>query len=355
MTGVEERVVRLCERVERPGEEFASSARAHLDRLTKPPGSLGRLEEIAVSVAVVQQTTRPDVRTKAVIVFAGDHGVVSRGVSPYPQAVTAQMVANFASGGAAVNQLAEWCGARVVVVDVGVAVDVGGAAGVLDQNVRRGTADMTTGAAVSREEAAEAFLVGAETAGSLATQGVRLLGVGEMGIGNSTAAAAVTAALLGIDPADVTGPGTGLGAEGVARKVAVVREAIAVNRPERSEPLDVLSKVGGLELAAVAGSVVGAASAATCVCVDGFIAGAAALAALRMCPAARGYVLPSHLSAEPGHASVLDALGVRPVLDLGMRLGEASGAALAMGVIDAACRTMSGMATFDEAGVDDGG
>jgi nicotinate-nucleotide--dimethylbenzimidazole phosphoribosyltransferase len=355
MTGAEERVVRLCESVDCPGDDFAPSARAHFDRLTKPPGSLGRLEEIALSVAVVQHTTRPDVRRKAVIVFAGDHGVVSRGVSPYPQTVTAQMVANFASGGAAVNQLAEWCGARVVVVDVGVGVDVGNAAGVLDEKVRRGTADMTKGAAVSREEAAQAFLVGAETVGSLAAQGVRLLGVGEMGIGNSTAAAAVTAALLGIDPVDVTGPGTGLDAEGVARKVAVVREAIAVNRPEGSDPLDVLSKVGGLELAAVAGSVVGAASAATCVCVDGFIAGAAALAALRMCPAARGYVLPSHLSAEPGHASVLEALGVRPVLDLGMRLGEASGAALAMGVIDAACRTMSGMATFDEAGVDDGG
>ena len=350
----EESVRALLDEVRAPDEDFATQAKAHLDRLTKPPGSLGRLEELAVRVAVVQQTTRPDVRSKAVIVFAGDHGVVGQGVSPYPQSVTEQMVRNFAAGGAAVNQLAGWSGASVVVVDVGVAGDTSDVPGVVAAKVRAGTNDMTRGFAMSRAEAAAAFMAGAETAGVIAAEGVRLIGLGEMGIGNTTAAAAVAASLLALEPAQVVGPGTGLGPEGVARKAAVVRTALAVNRPDRSDPLGVLAAVGGLELAAVAGAVVGGAAAGVCVCVDGFIAGTAGLAALRLCPAARAYVLPSHLSAEPGHAVVLRALGVQPVLELGMRLGEASGAALAMGVIDAACRTMSGMSTFDEAGVDDG-
>jgi nicotinate-nucleotide--dimethylbenzimidazole phosphoribosyltransferase len=264
------------------------------------------------------------------------------------------MVRNFAAEGAAVNQLADWCGAEVVVVDVGVAGDTSGVPGVVAAQVREGTDDISLGPAMSREEAAAAFMSGATIAGDLAREGARLIGVGEMGIGNSTAGAAVASSLLASDPANVTGPGTGLSPDGVSRKAEVVRTALAANDPDRDDPLDVLSKVGGFDLAAVAGAAVGAAAEGVCVCVDGFIAGAAALAALGLCPAARGYVLPSHLSAEPGHAAVLDALGVRPVLELGMRLGEASGAALAMGVIDAACRTMSGMATFDEAGVDDG-
>jgi nicotinate-nucleotide--dimethylbenzimidazole phosphoribosyltransferase len=344
----------LVGEVTAPDEQFAAEARAHLDRLTKPPGSLGRLEELAVRVAVVQRTTEPDVRSKAVVVFAGDHGVVEQGVSPYPQSVTEQMVRNFAAGGAAVNQLAGWCHAKVVVVDVGVAGDTGDVGGVVQSKVRAGTSDMTCGPAMSREEAAASFMAGAGIAGAIAEEGVRLIGLGEMGIGNTTAAAAVAASLLSLDPAEVAGPGTGLEPEGVARKTAVVRAALTVNRPDRSDPLGVLAAVGGLELAAVAGAVVGGAAAGVCVCVDGFIAGTAGLAALRLCPEARAYVLPSHLSAEPGHAVVLRALGVQPVLQLGMRLGEASGSALAMGVIDAACRTMSGMATFDEAGVDDG-
>lgn len=332
-------------------EAAETAAWDRLDSLTKPPRSLGRLEEIAARVARVQSTVRPQVGRKVIVLAAGDHGVVSEGVSPYPQDVTWQMVANFAAGGAAINQLAASVGADVEVYDVGVATDIEGVPGIYREKVAYGTANMACGPAMTREQAAEAVLVGVAAARRLAADGCTLLGTGEMGIGNSTSAAALTAAYVGAEPAAVVGRGTGLDDEGVARKTDVVTRALAVNDVATLDALGVLAAVGGLEIAALAGVVIGAASAGVCVVTDGYISGAATLAAVRLCPAAGEYVFPSHLSAEPGHRIVLDALGLQPVLELDMRLGEGTGAALAFGIIDAACRMLSGMATFAEAGV----
>lgn len=347
----EDRVSALAARVAPTDPAWHERAWERLDALTKPPRSLGRLEALAAKVATVQRTVTPSVEDKTIVLMAGDHGVAKHGVSPYPQEVTAQMVANFASGGAAISQLARWCGADIRLVDVGVASALPELPGLLRRKIARGTADMTAGAAMKREEAAAAVLVGAELAAEAARAGATLIGAGEMGIGNSTAASALAAVLCECDASGVVGPGTGLDAEGMARKEAVVRLALAVNRPDPADSLGALAAVGGLEIAGLAGVVLGSAATGVCVVADGFISGAAALAALRMAPAVRDYLFASHRSAEPGHARVLCALDLQPVLDLDMRLGEGSGAALAMGIVDAACRVMSGMRTFAEAGV----
>jgi nicotinate-nucleotide--dimethylbenzimidazole phosphoribosyltransferase len=332
---------------------FTAQAQGRLDSLTKPPGSLGRLEALAAHVATVQADVRPQVARKVVLLMAGDHGVVSEGVSPYPQEVTVQMVANFCAGGAAINQIAASVGAEVRVYDVGVAGDLGSCDGPSHRRVSSGTENMAHGPAMTREQCAQAVLVGIEAAREAAQQGFTLIGTGDMGIGNTTAAAALTAAYTGAAPEEVVGRGTGLDDIGLARKVEVVRRALEVNHVRDLDALGVLAAVGGLEIAALAGVVIGAAEEKVCVVTDGFISGAAALAAVALCPACRDYAFPSHLSAEPGHAVVLEALGLEPVLDLDMRLGEGTGAALAMGIIDAACRVMAGMATFGEAGVSD--
>ncbi len=326
------------------------AAWTRLDQLTKPPRSLGRLEEVAARVARIQGTVRPDVGRKIVLLMAGDHGVVAEGVSPYPQDVTYQMVANLSAGGAAINQVARSVGAEVRVYDVGVVHEVG-LPDVRSCKVAPGTRNMALGPAMNREECAEAVLVGVEAARKAAAEGFSLIGTGEMGIGNSTAAAALTAAYTGAAAADVTGPGTGLDAAGVAHKVAVIERALDVNAVYVLDALGILAAVGGLEIAALAGVMIGGAAEEVCVVADGFISGAATLAALALCPTAAGYVLASHRSAEPGHDVLLGQLGARPVLDLDMRLGEGTGAALAMGLVDAACEMLSGMATFAEAGV----
>lgn len=351
----EQRVLKAVARVSPVDEAWEARGRERQQRLTKPPGSLGRLEDLAVKVATVQRTTRPDVSRKAIVVAAGDHGVTAQGVSPYPKSVTAQMVANFAVGGAAINQLAACAGAELVVVDVGVDADLDDLPGVLSEKVARGTADLSTGPAMTREQTALAVDVGFRLAARLAEAGRLLIGTGEMGIGNTTSASAVVCSFTGLAVEAVVGPGTGLDAEGVSRKADVVRRALTLHAPDARDPLSVLAAVGGLEIAALAGVVLGAAASGVCVVADGFISGAAALAALRMQPHAAGYLFASHLSAEPGHARVLEALGMRPVLELDMRLGEGTGAALAMMVIEAACCAMSGMATFDEAGVEERG
>ena len=336
-----------------PDESWGERAWARLDSLTKPPRSLGMLEEIAQRLAVLQKTEKPSVARKAIVLMAGDHGVTAQGISPYPSEVTAQMVANFATGGAAINQLAAHAGARVVVVDVGVAGTLPVSTGVVRARVANGTADMTRGPAMTREQALAAVRVGIEQVRALADGGLDLVGTGDMGIGNTTASAALTSVLTGVEPSDVVGPGTGLDAAGVRHKAEVVRTAIAVNVPDPDDALDTLTKVGGLEIAGLAGVVVGAASLGIPVVSDGYISGAATLVALRLAPAVRPWVFASHRSAEPGHAVVLEALGIRPVLQLDMRLGEGTGGALAMELMDAACAVMSGMATFGEAGVSD--
>jgi nicotinate-nucleotide--dimethylbenzimidazole phosphoribosyltransferase len=334
-----------------PGAELRAWER--LESLTKPPGSLGRLEEIAARVATLKDQVRPAIARKAIVLMAADHGVTDEGISPYPREVTAQMVANFAAGGAAINQLARHSGATLTLVDMGVATPIPPSEDVVDARIAAGTANMMRGPAMTRAQAERALRTGIEVARALAADGVDIIGTGEMGIGNTTAAAAVTSVLTGVEPRLVVGPGTGLDAAGVRHKAFVVTKAIAVNTPDASDALDVLAKVGGFELAGLAGVVIGAASAGVPVVSDGYISGAATLAAVRLAPAAAQWVFASHRSAEPGHTVILEALGLVPVLDLDMRLGEGTGAALAMEIMDAACAVMSGMATFAEAGVTD--
>ena len=348
-----------------------AACRARLDSLTKPPGSLGRLEALAEQLAGITGEPSPAVARAAIVVATADHGVASRGVSAYPTEVTAQMVANFAAGGAAISVLAASIGAPVVVLDVGVAGDIpvtagrrvatgpgaapGGGAGagarVMTRRVRAGTADFTQGPAMRREEAVAAIEIGLELVGDLAAEGVDLLGVGEMGIGNTTAASAIASVLSGFAPDAVTGLGTGIDAEGRARKVRVIEEAIRVNAPDRTDPIGVLATVGGLEIAALTGVILGAAAARIPVVLDGFITGAAALAATCLSPGIAVRLIAAHRSPEPGHAIVLQRLGLSPLLDLDLRLGEGSGAALGMGLVIAATRIRDGMATFADAAV----
>jgi nicotinate-nucleotide--dimethylbenzimidazole phosphoribosyltransferase len=334
-------------------------AEARLDQLTKPPGSLGRLEWIAARLCAIQETITPRAAPRHIVVFAADHGVAEEGVSAYPSAVTAQMVGNFIRGGAAINVLARAAGAHVSVVDVGVGSDIdatGDAAAFVPRRVRGGTANFTNGPAMSNDDVAAALGVGLDVADGAASAGAALIACGEMGIGNSTAASAITAAMLGRPASQVTGSGTGIGHARLVRKVNAVTRALAANHPGR-DPLTVLRTVGGLEVAAIAGTYIGAAAHRIAVVGDGFIATAAALVAAMICPSFLGYWFAGHRSPEPGHAMQLQFLQQQPLLDLGLRLGEGTGAALAMPLFIAAVAMMNDMATFDGAGVarrDDG-
>ena len=328
-----------------------TAVQAHLDALTKPPGSLGRLEELALQVGCVLGDPPPSLDSAVVFVFAADHGVAAHGVSAYPAEVTAQMCANFAGGGAAINVLTRACGAEVRVVDVGVAADVSALEGIGHRKIRAGTRDLGLGPAMMANEVVDALAVGVEVAGGADAW---IVGVGEMGIANTTAAAAVTACLTGAAARDVVGRGTGVDDRGLAFKREVVEGAVArVARLQNpgDDALEVLRHVGGLEIAAMAGAMIGAAARGALVLVDGFISSAAALAACRLCPALPPYLVASHRSTEPGHAVVLDALDLVPLLDLEMRLGEGSGCALAIPVARAAGALLREMATFESAGI----
>jgi nicotinate-nucleotide--dimethylbenzimidazole phosphoribosyltransferase len=342
----------LGERIAPLDTDSMARARARQARLTKPPGSLGRLEEIAIQVAGMTGQERPSVARRAVVVMAADHGVTSEGVSAYPAEVTAQMALNFLHGGAAINAIAGSVGARVTVVDVGIASEVTHPA-LLARKVAPGTANMAVGPAMTQEQALAAMVVGAETLEALAGAGLDLVATGEMGIGNTTAASALTAVVTGRLPRDVTGRGTGVDDERLAHKVGVIERALAVNGPDANDPLGTLAMVGGLEIAALAGLILAAASRRIPVLLDGFIASSAALIACAWRPLAREYLLAGHVSVEPGHQIILDHLSLRPLLNLELRLGEGTGAALAMAVVDAALRAHDQMATFDEAGVSD--
>jgi nicotinate-nucleotide--dimethylbenzimidazole phosphoribosyltransferase len=320
-------------------------------RLTKPAGSLGRLETLAERLAGIQASSRPDVERKLILIGAGDHGVTGEGVSAYPQAVTAQMVANFLRGGAAINVLARRCGAQVLVVDFGVAAALEPADGLVDCKLGPGTANFFREPAMTRETAIAGVLAGAEVVRRAMAPGTGILAVGEMGIGNTTPAAALAAVFCACPPAQVTGRGTGIDDAGLARKVAVIEGGLALHRPDAADPIATLATVGGFELAGLAGAILAAASLRIPVMLDGFITGAAALVAVAMCPAAGDYLIASHRSVEPGHAIVLDRLGLAPLFDLDLRLGEGSGAALALPLVDAAVATLNEMATFGEAGV----
>lgn len=336
--------------------EARVAARDRLDRMTKPRGSLGRVEDLAVTLAGIARTCPPPLpEPAAVAVFAGDHGVHAQGVTPWPQEVTAQMVANFLAGGAVVNAFARQVGASVTVVDVGVRTPLDAHPDLRRLRVADGTADMTAGPAMSRDQARRAVEVGIAVARELVDEGRRFpcLITGDMGIANTTAAAALICAFTGADPAVATGRGTGIDDVTLARKTAVVRRALDRNRPDPTDPLGVVAAVGGLEHAALAGFVLGGAAAGVPVLLDGVNAGAAALVAAAIAPAAVGYCLAGHVSAEPGHALALAALGITPLLDLGMRLGEGTGALLALPVVAGAARALQDVATFDAAGVVD--
>ncbi|OGK78414.1 MAG: nicotinate-nucleotide--dimethylbenzimidazole phosphoribosyltransferase [Candidatus Rokubacteria bacterium GWC2_70_16] len=344
---------RLLDRIVPPDPAVGLLAQQRLDQLTKPPGSLGRLEELARLICLI--TGRCPARIEAPVIFtlAGDHGVVAEGVSAYPQVVTSQMVENFLRGGAAVNVLARHAGARVVVADFGVAAPLEAHAGLAARKIAAGTRNITKGPAMTREQAVAAVEAGAALVEAEAARGADLVGTGEMGIGNTTAASAVVAALTGGRPEEVTGLGTGIDGEGWRRKVSAVARALEVNRPDPGDGLDVLARVGGFEIAGLAGVILAGAAHRVPVVLDGFIAGAAALAAVTLKPAAREYLLASHRSVEPGHRHVLEALGLEPYLDLGMRLGEGTGAALCISLARAALSVLSDMATFKSAGVSD--
>jgi nicotinate-nucleotide--dimethylbenzimidazole phosphoribosyltransferase len=340
----------LLARIEAPDPRLALAAQARLDRLTKPPGSLGRLEELITRLAVMTGEARPRVTAPVIFTLAGDHGVVVEGVSAYPQAVTAQMVENFCRGGAAVNALAAHVGARVVIADLGVSGAAPPHPALVLRKIAPGTANLARGPAMTAGAARAAIAAGAELVEAAAPDCV---GTGEMGIGNTTAASALTAALTGADPEQVTGQGTGLDEAGRRRKVEVVRQALLTNCPDPREPLGVLAALGGFEIAGLVGVILAGAASRRPVVLDGFIATAAALVAVRLRAATREYLIAAHRSAEPGHRLLLETLGLAPLLDFGMRLGEGTGAALGIGLLRAALACYDGMATFKEAGVSD--
>ena len=344
----------LVARVRPADVEAGRAAQAALDAKTKPRGSLGELEALACRIAAIRGTASPGRLRAALVLAAGDHGYAQRGVSAYPQEVTAQMLTAFASGGAAIDVLAREADLRVVVVDAGVAKPVAHPE-IRQVRLGAGTADATQGPAMSREDAVAGLLAGAAIAEELAGEGYGIVATGDMGIGNTTAAAAVCAALLPAAPEHVCGRGTGVDDDGLRRKVEVVRSALTVNRPDAADPVGVLAAIGGYELAVLAGACLGAAGSGAVVLLDGFVTGAAALLAARLAPAAAERMVASHLSPEPGHALVLADLELRPLLDLGLRLGEGSGAALALPLLAAALAILADMATFASAGVTDAG
>ncbi|MEK5376095.1 MULTISPECIES: nicotinate-nucleotide--dimethylbenzimidazole phosphoribosyltransferase [Paenibacillus] len=343
----------LIDSIAQPDGVAASAASAHLDQLTKPPGSLGKLESVAIQLAGITGVDKPEFDRKTVMVMAADHGVCEEGVSAFPAEVTQQMLYNMLSGGAAINVLARHAGADVKVVDVGVNADVAHA-NLVDRKVRMGTSNIAKGPAMLRTEAEQAVLAGAEAVAEAVKGGTRLFVTGELGIGNTTASAAVVCALTGLEPEVIVGRGTGVDMAGLTRKISVVCRALDVNQPDANDAFDVLTKVGGLEIAALAGVILGAAAHRCPVVLDGFISGAAALAARALAPASAAYMLASHASDERGHAAVLRQLKLEPMLHLDMRLGEGTGGALSLHLIDAACRIMREMATFADAGVSDG-
>ena len=327
------------------------SARNRQDTLTKPLGSLGRLEALSIQLAGIFATPMPEIRRKCVMIAAGDHGVVAEGVSAYPQEVTPQMVLNFLSGGAAINVLARHVSSEIVVIDAGVAADLDPHPLLISEKVGKGTNNFAIGPAMTNQQAIQCLEIGIRAAISEIDLGTDLIACGEMGIGNTTSSSAITAAVTGVDPEATTGRGTGLEDEALAHKVDVIRRAIKLNNADSSNGLDVLTKLGGFEIGVLAGIMLGAAANHRPVLVDGFISGAAALIAWKLSPLAVNYFIGAHRSVEPGHGIGLEAMGISPLLAMDMRLGEGSGAALAMPIVEAAVKCLSQMATFEQAGV----
>lgn len=343
----------LLNKIVPPDQNIAAETSAHVDVLTKPPGSLGKLEDLVIRLAGMTGSVRPRFDRRAVVVMAADHGVVAEGISAFPAEVTPQMVMNFLAGGAAVNVLARHARAEVICVDIGVNADLEHA-DLLSRKIRKGTANMAQEAAMTRDEAIQAILAGVDVVAEEVAKGTQLFVTGEMGIGNTTASAAVMSALTGTEPAAAVGRGTGLDDAGVLRKAAVISQALSINTPNPDDALDVLCKVGGLEIAGLTGVILASAAHRCPVVVDGFISTAAALVARQLAPLSTAYMIASHTSHENGHAALLRELELKPMLDLDMRLGEGTGGVLSLHLIDAACLLLNEMATFTSAGVSDG-
>lgn len=326
-------------------------ARARQDTLTKPQGSLGRLELLSVQLAGIQGKPIPQIRHKAIITMAGDHGVVAEGVSAFPQEVTPQMVYNFLGGGAGINVIARQVGARIIVVDMGVAGELKAHPQLLSRKIAPGTRNMAIGPAMSEAEATKAIETGIEIVSTEIAKGLDIVGTGDMGIGNTTASSAICAVMTGRLVAEVTGRGTGVDDKQLAHKIAVINKALAVNQPDSRQPLAVLAKVGGFEIGGLVGVMLGAAANRIPVVIDGFISGAAGLIAIALAPGLKDFVIPAHVSVEAGHRWILSHLGLKPLLDLDMRLGEGTGAALGIFLSETAARVLAEMSTFAEAGV----
>jgi nicotinate-nucleotide--dimethylbenzimidazole phosphoribosyltransferase len=332
-------------------ESAMAGARRKQDNLTKPQGSLGQLESLSIQVAGIKGDPRPQIIHKVIFTLAGDHGVTQKGVSAYPSEVTPQMVYNFLRGGAAINVLARQVGARVVVADLGVASILERHPQLKDKKVALGTRNMAEGPAMSRDESLRSIEAGMELVEEELTRGIDILGTGDMGIGNTTPSSAITAALTEVDVAAVTGRGTGLDEEGWNRKKKVIQKALEINQPNPKDPIDVLSKVGGFEIGGIVGLILAGARYRIPVVIDGFISGAAALIAASLSPEVKPYLIASHQSAEAGHKKILEQLGLIPLLNLNMRLGEGTGAALGIFLVEASLWILNEMATFTEAGV----
>ncbi len=336
----------------KPLDEAAmAQARDRQDRLTKPPGSLGRLEELSIQLAGIQGKSIPQIKHKAIIVMAGDHGVVAEKVGNWPQEVTAQMVDNFLRGGAGINVIARQAGARITVVDIGVASKLELNPQLLSRKVAPGTKNIALGPAMTNEQAMRAIETGIKLVNDEIANGLDIVGTGDMGIGNTTSSSAICAVMMERPVAEITGRGTGISDEQLAHKVEIIKRALSINRPDPKQPLEVLAKVGGFEIGGLAGVMLGAAANRIPVVIDGFISGAAALIATGLAPELKDYLIAAHVSAEAGHRLLLKHLGLKPLLDLEMRLGEGTGAALGIFLSETAVRILAEMATFGEAGV----
>jgi len=331
--------------------DFLERAQKRLDNLTKPLGSLGRLEEFARRLVAITENTMPVLDKKVIFTFAGDHGVADEGVSAFPREVTKQMVFNFLNGGAGINVLARHAGSDVIVVDIGVDFDFGKVEGLISKKVVMGTRNMRKGPAMTRQEAEKCIGVGIELADDYAKKGYKIFGTGEMGIANTTPSSAIVSVLTGKPVSEVTGKGTGIGDDALKNKIKVIEDSISFNKPDSKNPIDVLSKVGGSEIGGIAGLIIGAASNRIPVVIDGFISTAGALIAYCIEPKTKDYMFAAHNSVEKGHRVMLEKIGLKPILDLDLRLGEGTGAALAMLVIEGGLKIYREMATFGEAGV----
>ena len=341
----------LIDSIKPVDKKFFTIAQNRLDMLTKPQGSLGRLEEFCKTLVGITENPMPDISRKVIFVFAGDHGIVEEGVSAFPKEVTRQMVKNFLARGAAINCLASHVGAEVVVVDTSVAYDFGSHPGLISKKIVSGTKNMTKTAAMTYQQAMQSLAVGIDVASEFSKAGYNFFAAGEMGIGNTTPSSAIVSALTGKPVAEVTGRGTGIDTQSYQKKIKVIEKAIALNQPDPNDPVDVLAKVGGAEIGAIAGLVLGAALNRIPVVIDGFISSVGALIAHRLCPNVQHYLFAAHRSVEAGHTVILEAMGLTPILDLNMRLGEGTGAALAMIIIEGALKTYKEMATFGSAEV----